>query len=66
MSSSAARAVSSAPRFATICVPDRHEVVRLVRRPAAGLGERAWDPDSGRLDPAVMDGIDAVINALEG
>lgn len=38
-----------------------HEVVPLVRRPA-GEGERRWDPDGGTVDPAVFDGIDAVVN----
>jgi uncharacterized protein (TIGR01777 family) len=40
-----------------------HEVVRLVRPPQeAGPSEEIWDPASGRLDPAVIDGADAVIN----
>ena len=40
-----------------------HEVVRLVRPPQeAGPSEEIWDPASGRLDPAVVDGADAVIN----
>jgi len=40
-----------------------HEVVRLVRPPQeAGPSEEIWDPVSGRLDPAVIDGADAVIN----
>jgi uncharacterized protein (TIGR01777 family) len=40
-----------------------HEVVRLVRRASeAGSNEEIWDPASGRLDPAVIDGADAVIN----
>jgi hypothetical protein len=40
-----------------------HEVVRLVRPPQeAGPFEEIWDPASGRLDPAVVDGADAVIN----
>jgi uncharacterized protein (TIGR01777 family) len=38
-----------------------HEVVRLVRRPA-GQGEVEWDPASGVVDAAVLDGVDAVIN----
>jgi uncharacterized protein (TIGR01777 family) len=38
-----------------------HEVVRLVRRPSRGPGERSWDP--GRdLDPGVLVGADAVVH----
>jgi uncharacterized protein len=38
-----------------------HEVVRLVRRdPSAG--EAFWDPRAGVLDPAVLEGVDAVIH----
>lgn len=39
-----------------------HDVFRLVRRPPTRAGELEWDPESGRLDPRLMDGIDAVIN----
>jgi hypothetical protein len=39
-----------------------HEVVRLVRRPAVGPGEVSWDPAAGRLDPADLCGVDAVVN----
>ena len=40
-----------------------HEVVRLVRV-STGIapGEAVWDPAAGALDPAVIDGADAVIN----
>jgi hypothetical protein len=38
-----------------------HEVVRLVRR-AAGPGEIRWDPDRGELDPASLEGFDAVVH----
>jgi uncharacterized protein len=41
---------------------DDHEVVRLVRRPAAAPDEVSWDPDAGRLDPAAVAAVDAVIN----
>jgi uncharacterized protein (TIGR01777 family) len=41
---------------------DGHEVVRLVRRPARVPGEAEWDPLAGSLDPAVLDGADAVVN----
>jgi uncharacterized protein (TIGR01777 family) len=39
-----------------------HEVVRLVRRQPRGPDEIAWDPDAGRLDPAVLSGADAIIH----
>ncbi len=39
-----------------------HSVRRLVRRPPRQASERAWDPASGHLDPAVFDGADAVVN----
>src|SRR5213595_3225289 len=39
-----------------------HDVVRLVRRPPSGSGEARWDPAAGDLDPAVLDGADAVVN----
>jgi len=40
-----------------------HEVVRLIRV-STGIapGEAVWDPAAGKLDPAVIDGADAVIN----
>ena len=38
-----------------------HEVVQLVRRSAAA-GQIMWDPKSGRLDPASLEGCDAVIH----
>jgi uncharacterized protein (TIGR01777 family) len=40
---------------------DGHEVVALVRRPPAA-GEVRWDPKADTLDPAALDGADAVIN----
>jgi uncharacterized protein (TIGR01777 family) len=39
-----------------------HEVVRLVRRPPRADDEASWDPPGGRLDPALLNGSDAVIN----
>src|SRR5450759_2959746 len=39
-----------------------HEVIRLVRREADGPGEVSWDPAAGRLDPADLAGVDAVVN----
>ena len=38
-----------------------HEVIRLVRLPARS-GESQWDPKSGVIDKAVIDGADAVIH----
>lgn len=37
-------------------------VRRLVRRPPATPDEFWWDPDRGELDPAALDGADAVVN----
>lgn len=37
-----------------------HTVVRLVRRPARGPGERRWDPDSPAAD--LLEGVDAVVH----
>ena len=40
-----------------------HEVIRLVRTSTGHApGEAAWDPAAGTLDPAVINGADAVIN----
>lgn len=42
---------------------DGHRVVELVRRPAAGEPEAVeWDPMGGRLDPAALEGLDAVVH----
>ena len=41
---------------------DGHDLVQLVRRPPAHDGQRQWWPDQRRLDPATMDGADAVVN----
>ena len=40
---------------------DAHQVVRLVRGPAASADERAWDP-TRELDPAALAGMEAVVN----
>lgn len=37
------------------------DVVTLVRRVPRSPGEFAWDPEAGDLDPAALDGADAVI-----
>ena len=39
-----------------------HRALRLVRRSPAAVDERGWDPATGRLDPTVFDGVDAVIH----
>lgn len=39
-----------------------HEVVRLVRRPAQADDEVTWDPTTGDLDRAALDGVQAGIN----
>ncbi|NEE01758.1 TIGR01777 family oxidoreductase [Phytoactinopolyspora halotolerans] len=42
---------------------DGHNVLRLVRRPAvADAGEVPWDPAVGDIDPAPLEGLDAVVN----
>jgi hypothetical protein len=41
----------------------QHSVTRLVRRPAhAGGKEIAWNPAEAKLDPAALEGFDAVIH----
>ncbi|GAB2723412.1 TIGR01777 family oxidoreductase [Nocardia thraciensis] len=37
-----------------------HTVIRLVRRPPGGPGERQWDPDAPAAD--LLDGVDAVVH----
>lgn len=39
-----------------------HEVLRLVRRPAAAADEVTWDPKGGRLDTAGLLGCEAVVH----
>lgn len=39
-----------------------HTVLRLVRRPPQTRAEFRWDPATLTLDPAALDGVDAVIN----
>jgi uncharacterized protein (TIGR01777 family) len=43
-------------------VADGHDVLRLVRRDPRGADEARWDPAHRGLDPAVLDGADAVVN----
>lgn len=39
-----------------------HQVVTLVRRASAGAGEVRWDPARGELDPAAIEGFDAIVH----
>ena len=39
-----------------------HEVVRLVRSSSSGTGSVTWDPMSGQLNPASLEGIDAAVH----
>ena len=41
---------------------DGHEVLRLVRRPPQSSDEVHWDPAAGRLNPAHLEGVEAVVN----
>jgi uncharacterized protein len=49
--------------LASALAGDGHEVIRLVRR-EPGPGEVRWDPQpaGGGLDPAALDGVDAVVH----
>lgn len=40
-----------------------HEVVRMMRRGTPGAnGSHVWDPDRGIIDPAALEGFDAVVH----
>jgi uncharacterized protein (TIGR01777 family) len=39
-----------------------HEVLRLVRHPPLAPDECAWDPATGQIDAAALEGMDAVIH----
>jgi uncharacterized protein (TIGR01777 family) len=39
-----------------------HDVLRLVRRPPAGADEARWDPETGEIDRAALEGADAVVH----
>ncbi|MEU2831670.1 TIGR01777 family oxidoreductase [Streptomyces lavendulae] len=41
---------------------DGHDTVRFVRRAPAGPGEARWDPRAGYVDPAGLEGVDAVVH----
>ncbi len=38
------------------------DILRLVRREPIAPDELGWDPAAGRLDPASLRGVDAVVN----
>lgn len=46
---------------AVLAAGDR-PVIRLVRRAPTQTGQRYWNPEAGELDPAVLDGVAAVVN----
>lgn len=39
-----------------------HRVLRLVRRPARGPDEVSWDPATGTVDRAALEGVDGVVH----
>ena len=41
---------------------DGHDVVRFVRGTATAPDERVWDPAARRLDPTLLDDVDAVVH----
>lgn len=41
---------------------DGHNTVRFVRRAPAAPGEARWDPRAGYVDPAGLEGVDAVVH----
>lgn len=49
-------------QLAALLTTGGHTVLRMVRGRSAGPGEIAWDPREGRLDPADLDGVDAVVH----
>ncbi len=49
-------------RLTTALTDAGHQVTRLTRSGPTGPGESHWDPDTGDLDSAALDGADAVIN----
>lgn len=48
-------------QIAALLTTAGHTVRRMVRGRATGPGEISWDPSAGRLDPADLEGVDAVI-----
>lgn len=50
-------------RLGTVLDAAGHRVLRLVRRqPADGAGEVFWNPATGEIDAAALEGVDAVVH----
>src|SRR5664279_6021910 len=49
-------------RLTTALTDAGHQVTRLTHSGLTCPGESHWDPDTGQLDSAVLEGADAVIN----
>ena len=44
-------------------IKEGHAVVRLLRvEPEAGSADKRWDPESGSLDPAALEGVEAAVH----
>lgn len=43
-------------------VNDGNQITRIVRRPGARPGEVSWDPRTGRIDAAGLEGHDAIVH----
>ena len=41
---------------------DGHEILRLVRRTPRTADEHRWDPEHRRIDPALLQDVDAVVH----
>lgn len=41
---------------------DGHQIQRLVRRPSSNADEVTWDPATGSIDLASLEGVDAIVN----
>jgi uncharacterized protein (TIGR01777 family) len=39
-----------------------HEILRLVRRPAASSAEVSWNPEKGRVEREKLEGVDALVH----
>ncbi|MGY5766436.1 TIGR01777 family oxidoreductase [Brachybacterium sp. DNPG3] len=49
-------------QLTALLVGGGHRVRRMIREDRVGPGEISWDPRSGRLDPADLEGVDVVVN----
>jgi len=43
-------------------VGGEHEIARLVRSTPAGPGDFRWDPLAGEVDPAALEGVEAIVH----